>query len=72
MEQEKMYFKYVDGIGDETSITRSTMTEGCGIGFNLYDFGWYFIEFLKGIGYADEQIRQIINVDMVEEHFEGN
>ena len=72
MEQEKMYFKYVDGIGDETSITRSTLAEGRGIGFNLYDFGWYFIEFLKGIGYADEQIIQIINVDNVEEHFEGN
>lgn len=72
MEQEKMYFKYVDGIGDETSIVRSTLTEGRGIGFNLYDFGWYFIEFLKGIGYADEQIKQIMNVDMVEENFEGN
>lgn len=69
MEKEKVTFTYIDGFDSETTITRRSL-DCCG--FNLYDFGYYFAEFLKGCGFTEGQVGVILNLEAIDENYDAN
>lgn len=68
-EKEKVTFTYTDEFGNVTSNTRRSWDYG---GFNLYDFGYYFAEFLRGCGFNKEQLGKILNLEAIDENYEAN
>lgn len=69
MEKEKVTFTYTNEFDGVTTITRRSLDYG---GFNIYDFGYYFAEFLRGCGFTEGMIGVILNLETINENFEAN